>query len=70
MKCFIPVSCLAGDILQVLLQVGSFKKKKQQFFSGGDEKWVIYNLIISYLGASLSWDSYILIEYKTSLFES
>ena len=31
---------------------------------------VIYNLIISYLVTSLSWDSYFLIEFRTRLFES
>lgn len=46
MKCFIPISCLAGGILQVHLQVGSFFFFNF-LFQGGDEEWVLYNLILS-----------------------
>lgn len=53
-------------ISQVYFQVGSFFKT---FFPKCDGKLAIYNLIISYIGASLSWNSYILIEFGMSLSE-
>lgn len=46
MKYFIPMLCLAGGILQVLLQDGSFFKL---LFQGGGEKLVICNLRVLFL---------------------